>query len=338
MIITSAPGKVILFGEHAVVYNKIGIACAIERRCKVYISPLNENKVIINAKSINQFGCLRKEELFSLWEKVEGAKRLSQLDEIKKIYRENLLSPSFFVIAHLFKKYGFSGLEINIESNLPKNLGSSSAVFSSIALGVSIFLGKKLSKGQISDIAYQGDLMAHGGTPSGIDNSVVTYGGYLKYKKTEGIKFLDINFKITLLIVMSGELSKTGEMVSFVRKKKEQKPLLVETVLESLDYISEKALIALKQKNLKILGELMVNYYRSLKKLDISTQKLDKIIDIALSNGALGAKPTGAWGGGCCLVLGRDQKQLLSLIEIFKKNNFKSFQVKIGADGVKKEL
>jgi mevalonate kinase len=127
-------------------------------------------------------------------------------------------------------------------------------------------------------------------------------------------------------------------MVSFVRKKKEQKPLLVETVLESLNNISEKALIALKQKNLKILGELMVNYYRSLKKLDISTRKLDKIIDIAISSGALGAKPTGAWGGGCCLVLGRDQKQILSLVKIFKDKNFKCFQAKIGAEGVKKEL
>jgi len=262
---------------------------------------------------------------------------LSQLGEIKKFYRENLLSPSFFVITHLFKKYGFSGLEVNIESNLPKNLGSSSAVFSSIVLGVSNFLGKKLSKEQISDIAYQGDLMAHGGTPSGIDSSIVTYGGYLKYKKTEGIELLDINFKVPLLIVMSGEMVQTGEMVSFVKKKKEEKPLLVETVLESLNTVSKKALIALKKKDLEFLGELMVKYYELLKKLSISTQKLDKIIDIAMSGGALGAKPTGAWGGGCCLVLGRDQEQILSLAEKFKKNNFECFQSELGAEGVRKE-
>ncbi len=326
-----------MFGEHAVVYNKIGIACAIEKRCKAYISPLSESKVIINAQSINQSGYLKEEELFTLWEKVEKAKRLSQLGEIEKIYRENLLSPSFFIIACLFKEYGFSGLEVNIESSLPKSLGSSSAVFSSIALGVSDFLGEKLSKEQISDIAYQGDLIAHGGTPSGIDNSIVTYGGYLKYKKTEGIEFLDINFKIPLLIVMSGEVAQTGEMVSFIRKKKEEKPLLAETILDSLNTVSEKALIALKKKDLEFLGELMVKYYKLLKKLNISTQKLDKIIDIAMLGGALGAKPTGAWGGGCCLVLGRDQEQILSLAKKFKKNNFECFQVEIGAEGVRKE-
>ena len=337
MIITSAPGKIILFGEHAVVYNKVGIACAIEKRCKVYISSLDEDQVVINAKSINQSGCLKKEELFNLWEKIEKAKRLSQIDKIREVYEQNILSPSFFVIACLFKEYGFSGLEIKIESNLPKNLGSSSAVFSSIALGVSSFLGEELSREQISNIAYQGDLIAHGGTPSGIDNSVVTYGGYLKYKKTEGIKFLNIDFKVPLLIVMSGELSNTGEMVSFVRKKKEQNQLFVKAILEDLNSVSEKALVALEQKNLNLLGKLMTDYYQSLKKLDISTQKLDKIINIAISNGALGAKPTGAWGGGCCLVLGRDQEQILSLAEIFKKNNFECFQATIGAEGVKKE-
>jgi mevalonate kinase len=238
-------------------------------------------------------------------------------------------------MASIFKEYGFKGLKIEINSEISKNLGSSSAVFSAISLGASKFLGKNISKKEISDFAFQGDLMAHGGTPSGIDNSVVTYGGYIKYRKSEGLSILDIDFKFPLLIVDSGERAQTGEMVSYVRKKREENPELVNRILNSLNDISEKALTSLKSKDFNNLGRLMTTYYQELKKLDISTPKLNKIIEIALENKALGAKPTGAWGGGCCLVLMESQDKMIDLIRVFKENGFNSFQSKIGVEGVK---
>ena len=335
MIITSAPGKIILFGEHAVVYDKLGIACSIDKRCFVKISPTNKNIVFIKAEDLGLKKSFRKKELSDFFEAINTLKEKGELDEIKEIYRKDRLSPCFFVIASIFRRYDFKGLKIEIESEIPKNLGSSSAVFSALALAISKFLGKKLSKKEISDFAFEGDIIAHGGTPSGIDNNVVTYGGYIQYKKSEGVRLPNINFKLPLVIVDSGEPAKTSKTVSFIRKLKEEKPKFVNPVLEKLEEISYLGIKALKSKNLKKFGSLMIKYYHELKKLKISTKKLDRIISLALKNKALGAKPTGGWGGGSCLVLAKNQKGIVNLIKIFQNNGFKAFQSKIGVEGVK---
>ena len=335
MIITSAPGKIILFGEHAVVYDKLGISCAIGKRCTVKISPYEKEGVFIQAKDLNLKKFIGKEKLFNFLKLLTTFKNQKKFSQIKKIYEKDKLTPSFFVVGNIFKKYGFKKIKIEIRSEIPKNLGSSSAVFAAISLGVSKILGKNLTKKEISNFAFLGDIIAHGGTPSGIDNNTVTFGGYLKYKKSKGIKPLNIDFKIPLLIVDSGEKAKTEKTVSFIRSQREENPDFVNSVLDSLENISKEALKSLTNKDFENLGKLMFEYYRELEKLNISTARLDKIIDLALKNKALGAKPTGGWGGGCCLVLAKSQREIVNLIKIFKENDFKVFQSKIGVEGVK---
>ena len=335
MIISSAPSKIILFGEHAVVYDKLGIVCSLGKRCSVQILPAKKDDVFINSKNFCPTESLNKKELFKLFNRINDLKNKEKLEEIKEIYKKNKLIPSFFVIANIFKKYGFKGLKIEIQSEIPKNLGSSSAVFSAITLGLLKFLGKDPSKEEISYFTYQGDLIAHGGTPSGIDNAAVSYGGYLKYRKSEGIEPLKIDFKIPLLIVDSGQESITAETVSYLRKRKKEQSQFVNSVLDRLNNISERALEGLNSGKLDVLGGLMFEYYQELKKCDISTEKLDRIVEIAFQNKALGAKPTGGWGGGCCLVLAENEEEISELMKVFKENGFNSFQSKIGVEGVK---
>ena len=335
MITASAPGKVILFGEHAVVYDKLGIACSFDKRCQVETSILNQNFVSIRCKNLCLNKSMKEKDLFFFLDKTNDLIERKQFQKINQILKENNLSPSFFVVANILKKYGFKGLNIEVSSSIPKNLGSSSAVFSALTFSVVRVLGKDISREEISDFAYLGDIIAHGGTPSGIDNSIVTYGGYLQYQKSKGVKILDINFKIPLLIINSGEETRTGEMVSYIRDKKEQSPEIVNPILESLDDLSKKALVGLKNQNLHVVGKLMNDYYQELKKLNISTKKLDRIVKIALDNNVLGVKPTGGWGGGCCLALMEKEESLEKLMNIFNKEGFHSFVGKIGVEGVK---
>jgi mevalonate kinase len=335
MIVTTSPGKVILFGEHAVVYDKLGIASAVDKRCFVTVAPHNENNILIDNKGFNLKESLTENELLKLFDTVNKLKKENNFDEIKELGKRDKLNAPFFVIANLIKKHGFKPAKITIENNIPKNLGASSSIFAALALALSKFLEKDLSKKEISDLSYEGDIIAHGGTPSGIDNSAVTYGGYIQYKKSEGVKPLDINFKLPLIFVDSGEPSKTGETVPFVRKQREGNEKFVNNILNSLHNISVQALDALKVQNLELLGELMTEYYLELKKLNISSEKLDKIIEIAVKSKALGAKPTGGWGGGCCVVLAKDEKQAEELIKIYEDKGFNSFQAKIGVDGVR---
>jgi len=331
----SAPGKVILFGEHSVVYNGLGIASSIDKRSFVTVNQNIKNNVLIYSKDLNLKKSLTENELFKFFNNIEKLKKENKFDEIKKIGKKHKLNALFFVIASLMKKYGFKPLEILIETKVPKNLGSSSSLFSSIALAVSKFLGKHLSKKEISEFAYEGDIIAHGGTPSGIDNSTVTYGEYIQYKRSEGIKPININFELPLVFVDSGEPARTGDTVPYIREQREENQKFVDQILERLNDISLQSLDALKEQNLELIGDLMLEYYLELKKLNISTEKLDKIIGIAIKNKALGAKPTGGWGGGCCIVLAKDQKQAEDLIKIYRDKGFDSFQVKIGVEGVK---
>ena len=335
MITVSSPGKIILFGEHAVVYDKLGIACSIDKRCKIKAFPCPGKAVFIKSRNLNLTKSLEEKELLALYENINSLIKEKSFDKIKEIYKNNELIPSFFVLANIFKKHGFKPLDIEIDSEVPKNLGSSSAVFSAISLGALKCLTENFSKKDVSDFAYCGDVIAHGGTPSGIDNNAVAFGGYVKYRKSEGINPLAIDFKIPLLIVDSGEKSKTSRTVSYVREQAEENPEFVGSVLDSLDNISKKALKVLDLQDLNAFGGLMTEYYEELKKLNISTPKLDKIVEIALKHNALGVKPTGAWGGGCCLALMRNQEDIFKLKEIFAQNGFKSFQAKIGVKGVK---
>jgi len=335
MITTSAPAKTILFGEHAVVYGKLGIATTVDRRCTVKTGYGNEDNVLINSRGLGLKEYLSRDELFGLFEEIEGLKEKRDFDKLKEVAKKDKLAPSFFVTASLMKRYGFKPAEISIETEVPKNLGSSSSTFSALSLGVSRFLGKDTSRKEISDFAYEGDVIAHGGMPSGIDNSIVTYGGYIQYRKSEGVKPLDIRFEIPLIFVDSGEPAKTAETVHYVRKQREENEKFVDHIFDKLEKTSVKALDALKNQNLGSMGRLMTDYYFDLQKLNISTQNLDEIIGIAMEHKALGAKPTGGWGGGCCIVLARDQRQANNLMKIYKENGFNSFQAKVGVEGVR---
>ncbi len=336
MVISSAPGKIILFGEHAVVYDKLGIVCSVDKRCRVKSSPFPGREIGITSHNLGIKGSLDEKGLFRTAEEVRAWEESGNFQKIKERLAQDNLAPSFFVVAEIFKKYQtFQGMRIEISSDIPNSLGSSSAVFSALSLGVLKLLGKNPSKDEISGFSYRGDIMAHGGTPSGIDNSAVTWGGYLAYRKSDGIRKMDIDFNLPLLVVDSGRKARTSETVSYIRGLREKNPSLIDGVMERLNSISERSLEALSAGSLGRVGSLMTEYYRELKKLHISTPELDGIIGLALKNGALGGKPTGGWGGGCCLVLAEDESKGKRLSDIFQENGFSSFPVVTEQEGVK---
>ena len=129
-ITASAPGKIILFGEHAVVYDKLGIACTINKRCTVKVSPIQENLLIFDAQDINIQQTLNKEELFSFYEKVNNLKEEKRFKELRGATIEKNMPASIFVIASILKKYGFVGFKIEGQSEIPKNLANSASDWS----------------------------------------------------------------------------------------------------------------------------------------------------------------------------------------------------------------
>jgi mevalonate kinase len=140
---------------------------------------------------------------------------------------------------------------------------------------------------------------------------------------------------MNIIIVNSGEAAETAETVAYVRRQRKENPEKVNAVMDKLDEITIAALKSLKKKDGETVGKLMYDYYEELKKMDISTIKLDKVIEIARKNNALGAKPTGGWGGGNCIVLVKSNKEADNIIKVYKKNGFDAFKTVVGVEGVK---
>ncbi|MEM5819484.1 MAG: mevalonate kinase [Candidatus Aenigmatarchaeota archaeon] len=337
MIIASAPRKIILFGEHAVVYGKIGISAAFDSRIKVSIEENKNNNIKVNdAEGLNSFSS-NKEEVLNLLLKFHKIYQEKNFSEIKNMSFTDALK---IVIAETFNKYN-TWKNVNIywpKRNAIKGTGTSAALWAATSAAIISFIEKTIDKKIINEIAYLGDVIAHAGTPSGIDNSTVTYGGYLTYTKANGPQPLPINFKLPIVIIDSGEVKmNTAQTVSYVREQYEKKHDFVENILNNLNEISYQAIEAIKDKKIKNIGILMNEYYKELSKLNISTKRLDEIIKIGIKNDVLGIKPTGGWGGGICIALAENEEHANELIKNFEKNNFHAFLTKLGVEGVKIE-
>lgn len=335
---TSAPAKVILFGEHAIVYpNHIGLAGSIDRRSYISAS-LNGGNYVNIETDISKPIIVNENEILSLLQEYETLRENKSYDELKKIKAGDELSPIKIILGKAFKEYGFRGMNINIKSEIPSgsHLGSGSSVFSATACSVLSELGEEIDKEKISKLAYDADVLAHGGTPSGIDNTTVTFGGMIRYEKHEDMgkfQILKIDKDIPIVVSNTGKASNTGEMVSKVRGRLQKEP----DSMKMMDEISGVAVLgesALQKGDIEYAGELMNQNQGLLNEFGLATNEIDNIIKIASDFGAYGSKLTGAGGGGCVISLSDNPYELAGEV---KKHGYDSFVTKLGCDGVRTE-
>jgi len=337
MITASAPGKIILFGEHAVVHKNskgeynLGITAAIDKRTKVNIEK-REDKIEISSAGIAE--SRTPAELKGMVAKINRLIDNQKFDELAEANKNDFLLPCFFVVGNIFEKYGYSSIKVTIDSKVPKSMGASSSSFTALTFALLKFLKIDAPLDEIANFANLGDKVAHGKT-SGIDAFTVTYGYWNAYRQLEGVRRLDIDLNLPLLVVDTGKQARTSETVLKIMRMKETKPNFVNGILDKLDEISLSGLSALKSNDIAKVGKLMTDYYRHLSKLGISTKELDDIVDLALKNDALGAKPTGGWGGGCCLVLAKDEMNARELIDLYDKKGYATHKVSLGKESVR---
>jgi mevalonate kinase len=139
--------------------------------------------------------------------------------------------------------------------------------------------------------------------PSGVDQAISTYGGVISYNKKTGLTRLEAPSPVPIVIGNTGIERNTGQLVDKVRKLKQQYPQTMDLIFQSAGELSLKAINALKQGNITSLGNLMDINHGLLVAIGVSHEALDRLVHIAKQNGALGAKLTGAGGGGCMIAL-----------------------------------
>ena len=307
--IASAPGKVILFGEHFVVYGVKAILCSINKRVTVTAEKTSERKISINSK----IGKLE----------IEPDKPISEINSPLK---------PFYYLANKAVENKDTGIHIQIDSEIPLGAGLGSSSACCVAGAAAIFkLFGNISREEILKLAIEAERTIFENT-SGADCTVCTYGGIMEYDKNKGFKKIEHEPNFQLVIINSNMEHSTQSMVSkvkeFENKNKEEFSKL--SNLESK--LVEDVLKLVKENKIQEIGQKMNQNQEYLENIGISNKELTKMIKIGQES-SFGAKITGSGGGGCIFAL-TNESNLQNILKKFKDNNYECFSTKIDFKGL----
>lgn len=342
MIKASAPGKLYLVGEHAVVYNEPAIIAAIGKRIWVEAEK-NDRKVVV------------KDRLFTLKAEWMADECIDVAVQAKTMWMQGFNSNDFSKLFRFikdgqnFKKAAIgmilhrlnigTGVELNIYGDIPNGagLGSSSALAVALIKAISELYEKDLPDDQVNKIALDIEKMMHG-NPSGGDNTASTYGGLIWFQRDERgrptIESLreEIPYELEnfVLAYIKKPAKSTGELVSGVRALD---PSFREPRIKTIGQVARDMRNALGEKDFPRVKQLINLAWSNLHDLGLSIPEADEIIrKIGEMGGA--AKLCGACGGGIMLAYHEDKKALKKLI---RDAGYSPFETELGADGAKVE-
>ncbi len=278
---SSAPGKVILCGEHSVVYGQPAIAVPlVGLRCRAFIEPSAPGSGLLLVAA-------------------DLGERLSLRDAAPEHPLALLVR---LTLAHLQCAEPDAVLTIRSELPIAAGLGSGAAVSVSAARALAAFLDRGLPADTLSALAYEVEKLHHG-TPSGIDNTVIAWERPVYFIKGQPPEVLAINAPLRLLIADSGVPAATREAVAGLRQRREADPACYDRRFDQIGTLVKAARVALERQDLPALGQLMDANQTILEKLGVSTPRLEALIAAARKAGALGAKLTGSGMGGNVIAL-----------------------------------
>ncbi len=312
-VISSSPGKVILFGEHFVVKGRLAVASAVNLRTNVSIEPKTSWPSIIKSEQLNTFIEIDRNLNF------KGDKRLSYLIKAIELVknRGNSIRP------FLAKIYGELPVAVGLGSS-----ASSSAAFLSALLA---FHNDNVGKDDLFILTNEVEKLIHG-KPSGIDSAVVVYGGTIAFRKGEKPRFINLRWKkgYSFVIACSRMKKSTGEVVKSVLDLAERHWNIFKYIYDIAEEISKRAIEAIERGDLESLGIYMNIAQGLLYSINVSNLELEKLAFLLRSLGCLGAKITGAGRGGCVISICKD---LDSIPNALKNLSSKVFITTLGALG-----
>ena len=282
----SAPGKIILFGEHAVVYGQPALAVPVHQV---------RAKAIINAEPRSVPGVVRLR-----------APDIGMDTTLADLQEEHPLAAVLLKASAALNLRRIPACTLQVTSTIPMagGMGSSAAVSVAVLRAFSAWLGHPFSDEQVSELAYQVEVIHHG-TPSGIDNTVITYARPVYFVKGRPPEILQVRQPFTLVIGDTGVHSSTAVAVGEVRQAWEADREHFEQLFAAVGAIAESARRAIETGRTDDLGPLMAQNHALLGRMSVSSPELDTLVEAATSAGALGAKLSGAGQGGNMIALVR---------------------------------
>ncbi|MDE1727793.1 MAG: mevalonate kinase [Thaumarchaeota archaeon] len=311
--VASAPGKIILFGEHFVVHGTKAVLCSIDKRITATSQFVDERIVRIRS---------------SLG---EAEMDIDSLDNLENV-QQKFMRPFFHIAKKTLMENPIKqGIEITIESEIPAGVGLGSSSSACVAVTASVNgLFRKLSSEEVVKIAIQAERTIFEQN-SGADSSVSTFGGLVSYDLKSGFQPIPSRNDLSFIISNSAQVHNTQDVVRQVRQFKEKNEDLFNRLCKEEMDIINNAITSLRENNLNKLGFLMLKNHELLKQIGVSTEKIDLLIKEAKKT-AYGAKITGAGGGGCIIAL-VDNSNIKDTLDNLRKIS-DCFIAKIDYDGL----
>jgi mevalonate kinase len=295
-----ASAKVILFGEHAVVFGRLAVAAALDRGAQA-TSSLEAGRSVLE---------------LSPWGRTSYADDAD--DEVGRAY------------AAVLEASGVrEPLRTQASIDVPggAGLGGSASLGVAIARAVADARGESIDDFEVERRAMAWERVFHG-NPSGVDVAIATRGGVLAFKKGEPPRPLHPSFEVPIAVAFTGEVSSTKSMVDHVARQLARRPAVVERSFDGIDALAKKGAAAIEAGAWHELGRLMDLNHALLAALMLSTEKLEQACNLARQAGAAGAKLTGAGGGGCAIALA--PSGVGAILDAWRAVGFECFEARIG--------
>ncbi len=316
----SSPGKVIICGEHFVVYGGLAVAAAINMRAYATVKLREGGTVRIGSRQLGtaewQNGRLVKESAKGVGERLEAYRKM--------------------VDAVLEQHGRGKGVSISLDSQIPRasGLGSSAAIAVATASALLDALGVEFTTDDVINYALVAESEIHY-RPSGIDPTVSAIGGIITFRRGAKPSRIGVQKGFELLVIESGRQRRTGMMVRRVAQFRELHINLFDKLMEVSDMIAGEVELAIHNNRIERLGSLMTVSHNILRAIGVSSRELDEIVDRVLRAGAYGAKLTGGGGGGVVIAVASEEvaRQLVSRYS----GNYAIHRVLLPQEGARRE-
>ena len=290
-------------------YGVKAILCSINKRVTVTAEKISERKISINSEIGNLV--------------LEPNKLISEINSPLK---------PFYYLANKIIKNQNTGIQINIDSEIPLGAGLGSSSACCVAGAAAIFkLFGEISKKEILEHAIEAEKTIFENT-SGADCTVCTYGGIMEYDKKQGFKKIENEPNFHLVIVNSNIKHSTESMVSKVKQFEIENREEFTKLSHQESKLVKDVLKLLKENNTAEIGEKINQNQEYLETIGISNNELRKMIKIGQKS-SFGAKITGSGGGGCIFAI-TNESNLEETLKEFKNKNYECFSVKIDFKGL----
>lgn len=277
----SAPAKIILVGEHAVVYGHPAIAIPVHSLRASAEIHRGEGSLRIIAEDTGETIHVQPH---------------SQVGEHPLAYAAHLL------LDHCGAQPPDTTIVLHSTIPIASGLGSGAAISTALVRSLAVVIDCPLSRDALNNLIYQAEALYHG-TPSGIDNTVIVYEQPVFFVRGHPIQTIRIGATYHLLIADTGRPGLTRESVGAVRALYEADAEAITLILDRIGALVRHAQDAISTGDHQRLGDLMCQNHQLLRQLAVSSADLDRLVDAALDSGALGAKLSGGGRGGNMIAL-----------------------------------